>query len=359
MATLDRKPGRKLLLYTMKEAYSLSERHERVLALVTEKYIETAAPVGSRTVAKKFLPPLSPATIRNVMADLEELGLLSQPHTSAGRIPTEEGFRYYVEHLLDPEPLPEETLETIERNLSQEEIAESWETLLKSVSHLLSDLSGFPVIVTAPKLEYEKLIKIDFVRLSERLILTVAVSASGMVIHRLIKTLRDFSIETLERLSALLNDRLPGLTLKEVREVLFSELQNEKALLEDLLLALCESPEEPFVEGINRLLDLPEFQDLERLKEILKTFEEKSLLLQLIDRCLEARTPQVLIGAPSPQCPFKQCGAIVASYSWRDTPVGGVAIIGPMRMAYARLIPLVEYTTQHLSRTLDKLSPRT
>jgi len=344
----------------MKEVYGLSERYERVLALVTEKYIETAAPVGSRTVAKQFVPPLSPATIRNVMADLEELGLLSQPHTSAGRIPTEEGFRYYVEHLLDPEPLPEKTLETIEKNLSQEKIAENWETLLKTVGHLLSELSGFPVIVTAPKLEHEKLLKLDFVRLSENLILAVAVSASGLVIHRLIRTPRDFSIATLERLSSLLNARLPGLTLKKVRDTLCSELQNEKALLEDLLAALCEMPEEPLIEGIDRLLDLPEFQqDLKKLKEILKTFEEKSLLLQLIDRCLEARTPQVLIGAPSPQCPFKQCGAIVASYTCRETPVGGVAIIGPMRMAYAQLIPLLEYTTQHLSQTLDKLSSRT
>ncbi len=343
----------------MRAIYGLSERHERVLALVAEEYIETAAPVGSRTIAKKFKPSLSPATIRNVMADLEELGLLTQPHTSAGRIPTEEGFRYYVEHLLDPEPLPEETVETIEKRLSEEGLTENWEALLRAVTHLLSDLSGFPAIVTAPKLAFEKLLKIDFVALSEGLILAVAVSASGMVIHRLIKVKRELSSERLERLSSLLNERLPGLTLREVRDLLFSELESDRHLIERILGALSDSVEEPFVEGLNRLLDLPEFQDLQRLKEILKTFEEKSLLLQLIDRCLEARSPQVLIGEATPRCPFRQCGAIVASYTHRDVPVGGVAIVGPVRMAYARLIPLVEYTTRHLSQRLDKLSPRT
>ncbi len=340
----------------MKTAYGLSERHEKVLSLVTEEYIETAAPVGSRTVAKRFRPPLSPATIRNVMADLEDLGLLTQPHTSAGRIPTEEGFRYYVEHLLEPEPLPEETAVLIESRLSGELLEKNWELLLKTVSHLLSDLSGFPVIVTTPKLEFEKLIKLDFVPLSEGLILAVAVSASGMVIHRAFQVPGDFPVKQIEALAETLNRRLPGLTLRELREILSSELEHERGLLEELLRVLSEEGEEPLVEGLGRLLDLPEFQDLERLREILRAFEEKSLLLQLIDRCLEARTPQVLIGDPGTTCPFRKCGAIVASYTYREVPVGGVAIVGPMRMAYARLIPLVDFAARELSRRLDKLS---
>jgi len=340
----------------MKAAYGLSERHEKVLSLVTEEYIETAAPVGSRTVAKRFRPPLSPATIRNVMADLEDLGLLTQPHTSAGRIPTEEGFRYYVEHLLEPEPLPEETALLIESRLSREAETESWEMLLRTVSNILSDLSGFPVIVTTPKLEFEKLVKLDFVPLSEGVVLAVAVSASGMVIHRVFRVPGDFPVRRLEALAGLLNQRLPALTLRELREVLSSELEYEKGVLEELFRMLSESSEEPVVEGLGRLLDLPEFQDLDRLREILHAFEEKSLLLQLIDRCLEARTPQVLIGEPGPRCPFRKCGAIVASYTYREVPVGGVAIVGPVRMAYARLIPLVDFAARELSRRLDKLS---
>ncbi len=340
----------------MRDVYRLTERQEQVLALVTEEYIETAAPVGSRTVAKRFRPPLSPATIRNVMADLEDLGLLTQPHTSAGRIPTEEGFRYYVEHLLEPEPLPRETTHLIEARLSEKELGQSWGELLRAVSNILSDLSGFPVIITTPKLEFEKLVKLDFVPLSPGVILAVAVSASGMVIHRVFNVPEDFPVREIEKLARLLNRRLPGLTLQEVREVISSELESEKEFLEHFLTTLSEEGEEPLVEGLNRLLDLPEFQDLSRLKEILRAFEEKNLLLQLIDRCLEASTPQVLIGEPGTACPFKHCGAIVASYTYRETPVGGVAIVGPVRMAYSRLLPLVDFTARELSRRLDKLS---
>ncbi|RUM88547.1 MAG: heat-inducible transcription repressor HrcA [Thermodesulfatator sp.] len=337
------------------QAYELSERHRKVLSLVTEKYIETAAPVGSRTVAKRFRPPLSSATIRNVMADLEDLGLLTQPHTSAGRVPTEEGFRYYVEHLMEPEPLPEETRQLIETALPEEPPG-GWEELLRSVTHILSGLSGFPVVVTTPKLEFERLVKLDFVPLSRGVVLAVAVSASGLVIHRLFQAPEEVSAQEIERLAEVLNQRLPGLTLEELRRILSSELENERELLEEIFRTLSQEEGEPVIEGLNRLLDLPEFQDFARLREILRAFEEKRLLVKLIDCCLTARTPQVLIGHSQAPCPFRQCGAVVASYTWRETPVGGVAVIGPMRMAYARLVPLVEFVARELSRRLDKLS---
>ncbi len=344
----------------MRWDYGLSERHEKILALVTEEYIETAAPVGSRTISKKLKSSLSPATIRNVMADLEELGLLTQPHVSAGRVPTEEGFRYYIEKLLDPEPLSEETVELIESRLQKEEELGNWEVLLKTVTQLLSDLSGFPAVATAPKLRFERLVKVDFVPLSEEVILVVAVSASGFVIHRLIRTETHLQKEDLERLSELINSRIQGLTLEELRENLYFELQNERRFLEEILGALSEEDiSEPFVEGINRLLDLPEFQDIERLKEALRAFEEKTLLLKLVERCLESKGPQVVIGEEVERCFFRRCGAVVGSYTFKDTPVGGVAVVGPIRMAYAKIIPLVEYTAKHLSKTLDKFSSKT
>jgi len=256
---------------------------------------------------------------------------------------------------MEPEPLPEETRYLIETSLP-EDPSGGWEELLRSVTHVLSGLSGFPVIVTTPKLEFEKLVKLDFVPLSRGVVLAVAVSASGLVIHRLFQAPEDIPPEEMERLAGILNARLPGLTLEELRRVLSSELENERELLEEIFRTLSQGEGEPVVEGLNRLLDLPEFQDLSRLREILQAFEEKRLLVQLIDRCLAARTPQVLIGQPGSRCPFRHCGAVVASYTWREVPVGGLAVIGPMRMAYARLVPLVEFAARELSRRLDKLS---
>ncbi len=341
----------------MVPGYELSERYQKVLTLVVERYIQYAEPVGSRIVSKRLKPPLSPATVRNIMADLEELGLLTQPYVSAGRIPTEEGFRYYVENLLDYTELPESTKEKISQGLEREEI-EDLSELLKIASKLLSQVTGFPTIVTAPKLGNESLWRIDFILLGEGLLLIVAVTKAGTVVNRLIKIPDEIDADTLSRLSRYLNERLPRMTLEQARDELLKEIQKEQKFLEKVFAELEEDTElpEPIVEGITKLLDFPEFKDIERLKEILKAFEEKNILLKIIDRCLNTQGVQIFIGEDTGLCRFRECSAVVSPYRRKQQPLGGLAVIGPMRMNYCYVVPAVDYTARILSHLLDKLS---
>jgi len=344
----------------MLPGYELSERYRKVLALVVERYIRSAEPVGSRVISKQLRPPLSPATVRNIMADLEELGLLKQPYISAGRIPTEEGFRYYVENLLDHTDLPESTKEKIQEGFEREDI-EDLSELLRVASKLLSQVTGFPTVITAPKLGNERLWRIDFISLGQGLLLVVAVTQAGTVVNRLIKIPEDISLEALSRLSEYLNERLPRMTLEQAREELLKEIEAEQKFLEKVFNELEEGTElpEPIVEGLTKLLDFPEFKDTERLKEILRAFEEKNLLLKIIDRCLTTQGVQIFIGEETGLCRFRECSAVASSYRRKQYPLGGLAVIGPIRMDYSRVVPAVDYTARILSHLLDKLSPRT
>ncbi len=344
----------------MFEAFELSERYRKVLAIVVEDYIRHAEPVGSRTVSKRLKPPLSPATIRNIMADLEELGFLTQPHVSAGRIPTEEGFRYYVENLLEAEPLPESTKERLEEAFESEEI-EDLSELLKVASRLLAQVTGFPAVVSGPRLGNERLLKIDFVPLGRGLVLVVAVTEAGLVVNRLLRVPSHVSPKALERLAEYLNYRLPRLTLEQAREELLKEIEAERKFLENLFEELEEEkpPSEPIVEGLSKLLELPEFKDVEKLKEILRAFEEKNIFLKIIERCLGGQGVQILIGAETGLGSPRNISAVVSPYFRAKSPLGGLAVIGPIRMDYSKVVPVVDYTAQLLSHLLDKLTPRT
>ncbi len=344
----------------MFEAFELSERYRKVLAIVVEDYIRHAEPVGSRTVSKRLKPPLSPATVRNIMADLEELGFLTQPHVSAGRIPTEEGFRYYVENLLETEPLPESAKERIEKVFESEEI-EDLSELLKIASRLLSQMTGFPAVVSAPKLGGERLLKIDFVPLGKGLVLVVAVTQAGTVVNRLLKIPPQVSVASLQRLAEYLNYKLPRLTLEEARDELLREIEAEKKFLESLFAELEEEETsgEAFVEGLSRLLEVPEFKDVEKLKELLRAFEEKNIFVKIIERCLGGHGVQILIGAETGLYAPRNLSAVASPYFRAKHPMGGLAVIGPMRMDYSRIVPVVDYTSRMVSHLLDKLLPRT
>ncbi|OAG27956.1 heat-inducible transcriptional repressor HrcA [Thermodesulfatator autotrophicus] len=344
----------------MFEALELSDRYKKVLTIVVEDYIRHAEPVGSRTVAKRLKPPLSPATVRNIMADLEELGLLAQPHVSAGRVPTEEGFRYYVENLLEAEPLADEARETIEKAFESEEI-EDLSELLRITSRLLTQMTGFPSVVSSPRIGHERLIKLDFVPLGRGLVLVVAVTEAGIVVNRLLKIPESISPGALERLASYLNQKLPKVTLEEARDELLKEIEAERKFLDRLFEELEESetPSEPIVEGISRLLDVPEFKDVERLKELLAAFEEKNIFLKIIERCLGSHGVQVLIGAETGLGAPRNLSAVASPYYRARNPMGGLAVIGPIRMDYSKVVPVVDYTSRIVSHLLDKFLPRT
>jgi heat-inducible transcriptional repressor len=330
----------------------LSERSREILKTVIHAYINDAEPVGSRTVAKKAGLGLSPATIRNAMADLEDIGLLFQPHSSAGRLPTETGLRYYVDFLLEKENLSWGDQVAIEKGLMLR--SAGLVATLKRAVQLLASFSGHAAVVSAPRLTCDRLIHLEFLRIRPGLILVVSVSDTGMVQNRLVQIDYDIQEEKLEKFSQYLSNKLVHMCLEELRSVIIEELKEKKrvfdVLLEDLLDQMKVSTEqgEVFIEGKLNLLDKPEFSNVSRIRAILQTFEEKKALLTLLDRCLDSRGVQIYIGSEGLGNEVPGCGMVLAPYAGSNSPLGSLGIVGPISMNYARAVSLVEYTAQVL-----------
>ena len=330
----------------------LSERSREILKTIIHAYINDAEPVGSRTVAKKAGLGLSPATIRNAMADLEDIGLLFQPHLSAGRFPTETGLRYYVDFLLEKEDLSWGDQLAIEKGLMFRS-ADLVATLKRAVQ-LLASFSGHAAVVSAPRLTCDCLIHLEFLRIRPGLILVISVSDTGMVQNRLVQIDYDIQEEKLEQISQYLSNKLVHMCLEELRSVIIEELKEEKRVfdvfLEDLLDQMKGPTEqgEVFIEGRLNLLDKPEFSNVSRIRAILQTFEEKKALLVLLDRCLDSSGVQIYIGSEGLGNEVPGCGMVLAPYAGSGSPLGGLGVVGPIRMNYARVVSLVEYTAKVL-----------
>jgi heat-inducible transcriptional repressor len=338
----------------------LGERETQVLHTVILQYINTGEPVGSRTVSRFSGLSLSPATIRNIMLDLEEKGLLSQPHLSAGRIPTPHGFRYYVDHILASRHLQASTRRQIEGGFSPP--AGELHDLIRQASRVLSKVSGHPAIVRAPRPAISLIRHIQFINAGGDQILTVLVSDDGVVQNRFIKSTEPFSQEQLDKFSRYLNDLLKNLSLFEARQLVLTQLEEEKVLFDQMLsqaLTLsqkalqAEEDEELFVEGASQILDYPEFADIDKIRALFRAFEEKQQLIKLLDESLDSQGLKIFI---SPETPFPEVEwSMVTSNFQRDRePIGAVGIIGPMRMNYGKLIPLVQFTASVMSSILNK-----
>lgn len=340
---------------------TLDDRGAQVLRLVVEDYIETAEPVGSRTISKKMGQVLSPATIRNIMADLEETGYLCQPHTSAGRIPTGAGFRYYINYLLARRELARS-----ERDLLQKVTVEgvsSADDVVRHASRLLSNLSRHACVVVVSRYSHQALRSIRLLRASSDRILLVAVLQGGWVQHRLIEEDAGLTSEELEKISGYLNEMAVGLTLPQLRVRILNEMRKEKArydrLMRKALLlgskALADSvPGEVYIEGRANILEQPEFaEDFQKLKRILHAFEEKSVILKLLDAALESDAIQVSIGSENLVEGLPDISVVASGYHQGETAMGSIGLIGPIRMDYSRVIPLVEYTAHLLSSVLE------
>ncbi len=340
----------------------LGERDTQVLKTIIIHYMNTGEPVGSRTVAKHSGLALSPATIRNIMMDLEEQGLLRQPHHSAGRVPTAKGFRYYVDHLLDSPHLQLSLRRRIEGGFTPP--AEEMHDLIRQASRVLSRVSGHPAIVRAPRPVLGLIRHIQFINLGGGQILTVLVSSDGVVQNRFIKTSEPFSQEQLDKFSRYLNDLLKNLSLAEARQLVLTQLEAEKILF-DLVVAQslklfqqalqAVDDEELYVEGASQILDYPEFAEIDKIRALLRAFEEKQQLIKLLDESLASEGVKIFI---SPETPFPEVEwSLVTSNFLRDqAPVGTLGVIGPMRMNYGRVIPLVEFTANLMSSILNKWS---
>src|SRR4030066_1247129 len=325
----------------------LSDRMKRVLEIVIEDYIRWAEPVGSRTISKKSSLNLSPATIRNIMSDLEDLGLLSQPYTSAGRVPTEKGLRFYIDSILNVHELSDREQQEI-RSKYLSHLIEGPD-LFKETSRILSSSSHYLGIVWAPRVSSVVLQHIEFVKLRRHLVLAIMVGTTGSIHNRIIEMEENFSQSELDHLSDYLNSFLTGLTLYQVREKLLEQMRVAKnaydRLLEQVLLlgekafsSLDDT--DVFIEGKTNILSEPDFGDLPTMADLFRTFEEKAVMVKLLNKFMEPKGVQIVIGSESQVQEMESCSLVTSTYSRGGEVVGALGVIGPRRMNYPKVISL-------------------
>jgi len=337
----------------------LGDRNRKILEAIIEEYIESAEPVGSRTVAKRHPLGLSPASVRNVMADLEEMGYINSPHTSAGRVPTDKGYRFYVDSLLQVRQLTSEEKQRLDSHQLQ---GRKIEEVLRDVGQSLSSISSYTGIVMAPRLETTVFRHIDFVPLSEGRILTVFVARSGLVQNKIIRPRDPLTPRDLEQMSQYLNQTLQGLSIQQVKEKILGELKAEKARYDQMLRRTLELSQDAlgeelggqvYIEGAARILDQPEFADVEKMKRLFNAFEQKNVLIELLDQSQQADGVQIFIGSDTEYSGIKGCSLVTSHYANRRGTLGALGVIGPSRMNYSAVIPIVDYTARLLSQVLD------
>ena len=342
-------------------ASGLSPRDREILRATISAFILRGEPVSSRLVAKMSRESLSPATVRNVMADLEDDGFLTQPHTSAGRVPTAAGYHLYIDSLMSPRGLERDERRQIDELLVDE--ADDPEGLMVSASQLLSEMSHQIGIVLTPNVGETRLKAISFVRLTGKKVLCVLVSTGGFVDNKLIETPHEHTREELIRISNYLSDNYAGRTLSEVRDRLLKAMSEDRAKVDRLLAnaielaerALVEAPvPELLVQGTASVLDLPELADLERVRRLLDTFADHASLVQMLNRLIEGPGVRVLIGGDSALTSELDFSLVAKAYGGDEGGRGTLAIFGPSRMEYQKVIPLVDYFGERLSLALER-----
>jgi heat-inducible transcriptional repressor len=350
-------------------------RGQIILSAVINEHLVTGEPVGSKAIAEKFAGTsgLSSATIRNVMSELEDLGLLEQPHTSAGRIPTDGGYRFYVDNLLGVLSISNDDLRLMseEFGFSESDFTETPDRLMERTSQLLSALSNNVGIVVSPSLADDRLQHIEFVNLSDNRVLVVLVSAPNIVHNKIIRLKIALSNDELDRTARYLNTEFSGKSLSEIRSEILRLMHDEKTLFDKLLqtaVILCsESIEneaaqrgEVYVDGASNILSKSDFADLERLRELLRTIGEKSRLMQILNECLARDkagkgSVQVVIGSENSAPSLRNCTLITAPYrTGNNSAIGTLSVLGPTRIEYARMISIVSYVARVLERMMAK-----
>ena len=341
---------------------ALSQRARQILAAVISNYVRTAEPVGSRTISKLEAIHVSPATVRNVMADLEEMGYLAQPHTSAGRVPTSLGLRFYVDCILEVRELDKTAKDRIKRELKDLEVKDVTD-VLKATGRALSGLSKQVAVVAAPSPEQGVFKHMEFILLNPGLILVVFVSKASVVQNRFIEAEPDLTQDDLDKFTRYLNELLADLTLREVARRVTEEMTREKVRFDAVLgqaLRLgqkalgTEQGGEVFIEGRTNLMNAPEFSDMGRLRNIFMAFEEKSTLLRLLEKSMLAQGVQIFIGSESDLADLDGITAITSPYGSGDESVGALGVVGPTRMDYSKVIPMVDYTARLVGRILNE-----
>lgn len=336
----------------------LDERARILLKTLVERYIAEAQPVGSRALSRFSGLDLSAATVRNVMADLEDAGFIASPHTSAGRVPTARGYRFFVDSLLTINPLEKARIAEIEDQFQSRQPQQ----LISSASNLLSGLTHFAGLVVAPRRAMPKIRQIEFVSLSEKRTLLILVTADGDVQNRILITERGYSAAELVTAANILNQHFAGLDFDQIRSRLHDELRQLRSDLQSLMTAalaagdqaLAEAGTPYVISGEKNLLEVEELSgNMRRLRELFDLFEQRTGLVQLLDESSRADGVQLFIGGESGLAPLDECSVVTAPYEVNGRIVGSVGVIGPTRMAYDRVIPIVDITAKLLSSALS------
>jgi heat-inducible transcriptional repressor len=357
---------------TKRSGNKLDNRKREIFATIVKHHIATGQPVGSFALANKSRENLSSATIRNICAELEDEGYLTHPHTSAGRLPTDRGYRFYVDNFIGSTKLSRSETARINERLLDEESLSDPELLMERTSRLLSQLSDNVGIVVSPSSSRDILQHIEFLKLPDARILVITVSSAGRVQDRVIRIEGDFSQDELNATSRYLIENFRGWTLSEIRDELLVRMSEEKALYDQFLrnaVMLCsqslQEGDHPdvFIEGASNIIAKPDFADTERMRALFKMFEQKSRIVKILNECIESASREavsVRIGSENRFADLRGCTVIASPCVYPGgAAVGSIGVVGPTRIEYERLIAVVDYIAKLFDRTSGGASART
>ncbi|MBI5040691.1 MAG: heat-inducible transcriptional repressor HrcA [Gammaproteobacteria bacterium] len=340
----------------------LNERAQYLLRVLIERYIRDGEPVGSRTLARDAAMELSPATIRNVMADLEDLGFVKSPHTSAGRMPTVQGYRFFVDSLLTVQPLDGVDMQRLRTELN---LDLNRKDLVERASNLLSGITRMAGVVMLPRRKQAALRRIDFLPLSDKRVLVIMVINEREVQNRIIHVNRAYTTAELEVAAAFLNEQFGGKDLAAVRDVIVADMQQTHEDMNRMMKAAVEMAGQVFraddlqeredvvFAGQTNLMGFRELCEVDTLRHLFEAFNQKREILHLLDQCVNAEGVQIFIGEESGYTALDECSVVTAPYSVDGKVVGVLGVIGPTRMAYDRVIPIVDTTARLLGAALN------
>jgi heat-inducible transcriptional repressor len=338
----------------------LHERNKKVLQAVIDSYIASGAPIGSTALVKTYDFGVSSATLRNIMAELEELGYLTHPHTSAGRIPTDLGYRYYIDRLISIENDADDFGDHLRQAppLDGDDLHE----LMEEASRFLASLSQCAGVVVAPSEPETKYQHIEFLRLHGSQVLIIFVTATGIVQNKIIELDEGIRQQDLNQFGAYLVDELEHFTLTEIRQRLIEKMREEKLVFAQLMDETCRASQEVqerenetvYIGGAARMLESPDFATVDKMRALFKAFEDKYKLLKLLDRSVAAEGIKVFIGSENPYFEMQGCSMVVGNYKAGSNVVGTIGVIGPTRMQYKQVIQVVDYTSKLLTKLLGE-----
>lgn len=339
----------------------LDERKIKILEAIIKDYVVTGEPVGSRTISKKYELGVSSATIRNEMSDLEEWGFIMQPHTSAGRIPSDKGYRLYVDQLMECKAINDNKIQMIEGLLQQK--IDQIDSLMKEVAKLLSLFTNYTSMISSPQIQKTKLKHMQLIPLDLTSIILIVVTDANIVTNNVIKMDIPADQETLNKLSAMLNESLKGLTMEQINLPLIQELKIKMGIYGEIVNPILDAvaqtihskiTPEIYLGGAMNMLDFPEFSNIHKAKQLFHTLEEKDMLISILSKNPSSGI-HITIGRENELDEIKNCSLITTSYDINGRKVGRIGIIGPTRMEYEKVVSILSYLSNNMDKLLKKI----